>query len=132
MMIVLTRFLLIIALLGLPISSTPAQSNGGHSPLVESGRAEKLVTPPAASELEIVSYNIRWRSGKELQQIIRWLQDAGSLRPAIIGLQEVDRAKKRSGHANHAKALADSLGMYYAWAAPHTTKSKAQEEETGV
>ena len=133
MMIVLTRFLLIIPLLGLPFSSTPAQSNGGPSPLVESGRAEKLVTPPRANELKIVSYNIRWRSGTELQQIIRWLKDAGSLRPAIIGLQEVDRARKRSGNANHAKGIADELGMYYAWTAPHQTKSRSEEEEeTGV
>src|SRR5918999_3600059 len=132
MMIVLTRFLLIVALMGLPISSTPAQSNGGHASLLESGKAEKLVTAPAASEFKIVSYNIRWRSGKELQQIIRWLKDAGSLRPAIIGLQEVDRARKRSGNANHAKGIADELGMYYAWTAPHATKSGNREEETGV
>ena len=133
MMIVLTAFL-IIALVGLPISSTLAQSNGGHAPLVESGKAEKLITPPAASELKIVSYNIRWRSGEELQQITRWLKEAAASRPTIIGLQEVDRAKKRSGRVNHVKALADSLGMHYAWTAPHQTKSRSEEEEeeTGV
>jgi endonuclease/exonuclease/phosphatase family metal-dependent hydrolase len=118
--------------MGLPISSTPAQSNGGHTSLLESGKAEKLVTPPAASDLKIVSYNIRWRSGKELQQITRWLKEAAASRPTIIGLQEVDRARKRSGNANHAKGIADELGMYYAWTAPHATKPGKQEEETGV
>jgi len=113
-------------------SSTPAQSDGAHARLVESGKAEKLVTPPSASELKIVSYNIRWRSDKELQQIIRWLKEGMDSRPTIIGLQEVDRARKRSGQINHAKTLADSLGMYYAWTAPHRTKSEAREEETGV
>jgi len=99
--------------------------------LIESGKADRLFTPPATSELKIVSYNIRWRSGGELQQITRWLKEAASSRPTIIGLQEVDRAKKRSGRVNHVKALADSLGMYYAWTAPHT-KARSEEEETGV
>jgi endonuclease/exonuclease/phosphatase family metal-dependent hydrolase len=128
----LTRVLLSIAIMVLTFSSTPAQSDGGHARLVESGKAERLVTPSAANELKIVSYNIRWRSGDELQQITRWLKDAASSRPTIIGLQEVDRARKRSGNANHAKGIADELGMYYAWTAPHQTKSEAQEEETGV
>jgi endonuclease/exonuclease/phosphatase family metal-dependent hydrolase len=101
--------------------------------ILESGQGSKLINSSASpTELKIVSYNIRWRSGKELQQIIRWLKDAGSVRPAIIGLQEVDRARNRSGSANHAKGIADELGMYYAWTAPHPTKSEAQEEETGV
>jgi endonuclease/exonuclease/phosphatase family metal-dependent hydrolase len=131
MMILLTRVLLTTATMVVSFSSTPAQSDGGHA-LVESGKAERLVTPPTASELKIVSYNIRWRSGDELQQITRWLKEATASRPAIIGLQEVDRARKRSGRVNHVKALADSLGMYYAWTAPHQTKSEAKEEETGV
>jgi len=46
-------------------------------------------------------------------------------------LQEVDHNKKRSGYANTARALAEDLGMYYAWAAPPTAKSD-KEEETGV
>ena len=131
MRIVLIRILLSIAIMVLTFSLTPAQSDDGHARLVESGKAEKLLAPPTASELKIVSYNIRWRSGEELQQITRWLKEAAASRPAIIGLQEVDRAKKRSGRVNHAKALADSLGMYYAWTAPHT-KARSAEEETGV
>jgi endonuclease/exonuclease/phosphatase family metal-dependent hydrolase len=115
--------------------SAAAQSDGREGEhLLESGKAEKLLNPAAASEIKIVSYNIRWRSGEELQQIIRWLKETkASPAPAIIGLQEVDRAKKRTGNANHAKALAESLGMYYAWAAPHAPKNeKNKEEETGV
>ena len=116
-----------------------AQTSGGNggyganeAHLLESGKAETLADPPRANEIKIVSYNIRWRSGKELQEIIRWLKDAGSPRPAIIGLQEVDRARERSGSANHAKGIADELGMHYAWTAPHATKSGKREEETGV
>jgi endonuclease/exonuclease/phosphatase family metal-dependent hydrolase len=101
--------------------------------LLESGRAEKLLAPGTADELKIVSYNIRWRSGKELQEIAQWIKSSAAPTPSIIGLQEVDRAKKRTGHENNAKALAESLGMYYAWAAPATAgKGKAKEEETGV
>jgi endonuclease/exonuclease/phosphatase family metal-dependent hydrolase len=104
-------------------------------PLLESGRGEKLSSPNAAKEVKIVSYNIRWRSGTELQQIVHWLKSSQAPAPSIIGLQEVDRAKKRTGNENHAKVLADNLGMYYAWAAPDAPKksnSKEKEEETGV
>jgi endonuclease/exonuclease/phosphatase family metal-dependent hydrolase len=52
-----------------------------------------------------------------------------------MGLQEVDRAKSRSAHLNHAKGIAEALGMYYAWAAPQDVSSDDKtsvEEETGV
>jgi endonuclease/exonuclease/phosphatase family metal-dependent hydrolase len=99
--------------------------------LLESGKAEKLANPVASKELKIVSYNIRWRSGEQLQQIIRWMKTGNDDLPMIIGLQEVDRARKRTGNINHAKVLAENLGMYYAWAAPAPPKGK-NEEETGV
>lgn len=100
---------------------------------MESGQAQKLIAPSGTDELQIVSYNIRWRSGTELQQIIRWLKESIGARPAIIGLQEVDRAKKRTGSINHAKEIGNKLGMYYAWAAPHQpTSAPSSEEETGV
>ena len=132
-MTLLSTFLLTLAVMGLTSTLAAGQTNGANEThMLESGKAGTLADPPRAKELKIVSYNIRWRSGKELQQIIRWLKDARSLRPAIIGLQEVDRARKRSGSANHAKGLADELGMYYAWTAPHDTTSGKREEETGV
>jgi endonuclease/exonuclease/phosphatase family metal-dependent hydrolase len=115
--------------------SLAGQGNSLNSgDLLESGKAEKLHSPAASREIKIVSYNIRWRSGAELQQIIRWLKTGHEDLPMIIGLQEVDRARKRTGNTNHAKVLADNLGMYYAWAAPHSAKSnqKKEEEETGV
>lgn len=126
--------LAVIFLMALSSSSTGIAHSkpGDNKQLLESGQAEKLLSP-TSNEIKIVSYNIRWRSGEELQQIIRWLKDTNETPAAsIIGLQEVDRAKKRSGNLNHPKALADSLGMYYAWAAPHDPKGKNKEEETGV
>ncbi|HEX5705543.1 MAG TPA: endonuclease/exonuclease/phosphatase family protein [Pyrinomonadaceae bacterium] len=138
-MTILSTFLLTLAVMVLTSTLAAAQTNGANGTngaagahLLESGKAPRLAEPPRANDLKIVSYNIRWRSGKELQEIVRWLKEAGSVRPSIIGLQEVDRARKRSGKANHAKGLADELGMYYAWTAPHETKSEGQEEETGV
>ncbi|MGQ0762811.1 MAG: endonuclease/exonuclease/phosphatase family protein [Acidobacteriota bacterium] len=132
-MTILSTLLLTLAVMVLTSTLAAAQTNGANEVhLLESGKAKTLADPPRVNELKIVSYNIRWRSGKELQQIIRWLKDAGSLRPAIIGLQEVDRARERSGKANHAEGIAHELGMYYAWTAPHATKSGKREEETGV
>lgn len=92
--------------------------------------------PPVASpsEVKIVSYNMRWRSGDDLRQIINLLRNDPEIGSAsIIGLQEADRNKKRSGYTNTARLIADELGMYYAWAAPPLSeRSKETEEETGV
>jgi len=110
-------------------------STGGHaddSSLFESGQAGKLRTPPTSAELRLVSYNMRWRSGEDLKKLIKlFREDAEIGNPSIVALQEVDRQKERSGKTNTAKLLADELGLYYAWAAPPSPTSGA-EEETGV
>ncbi|HWN08191.1 MAG TPA: endonuclease/exonuclease/phosphatase family protein [Pyrinomonadaceae bacterium] len=85
----------------------------------------------AAADLKVISYNIRYRSGADLQKLIKLFQYDPELGDAtILGLQEVDRNKKRSGNKNAAQILAQGLGMYYAWAAPPVGEGK--EEETGV
>jgi endonuclease/exonuclease/phosphatase family metal-dependent hydrolase len=107
----------------------------GHNDasLLESGQAttiRKQTSPP--TEIKIISYNIRWRSGDDLQTLIKLLQEDPEIGCAsILALQEVDRHKKRTGHNNTVKMIADALGMYYAWAAPPTAKP-TDEEETGV
>lgn len=103
--------------------------------LLETGQGVRLQTPaPAPSEIRIVSYNIRWRGGEDLRAIINLLKTDPEIGgAAIIGLQEADRNKKRTGNTNTARVMADELGMYYAWAAPPLPeKSKGEEEETGV
>lgn len=110
-------------------------ASGAEDLLLETGRGAQLQTPPSApSEIKIVSYNMRWRSGEDLRQIISLLgSDAEIGRAHIIGLQEADRNKKRSGHTNTPRLIAEELGLYYAWAAPPLAeKSREQEEETGV
>ena len=103
------------------------------TPLVESGQAttiRKQISAP--TEIKVISYNIRWRSGDDLQTVIKLLQEDPEIGCAsILALQEVDRHKKRTGHNNTVKTIAEALGMYYAWAAPPTAKS-TDEEETGV
>ena len=104
-------------------------------PLLESGQGtnvRKQTATSAPSEIKVISYNIRWRSGDDLKTIIKLLQEDPEIGGAsILALQEVDRHKKRSGNNNTAKMIADGLGMYYAWAAPPTAKP-TDEEETGV
>ena len=99
--------------------------------LLETGTPAKTSKPAEdLKEISIVTYNIRWRTDKELFQIGDWLK---SKHPSVIALQEVDRARQRTNKTNNARALADQLGMYYAWAAPPLPKSgKEKEEETGV
>ena len=102
-------------------------------PLLEAGQGatvRTLTAPP--SEVKIISYNIRWRSGDDLKTLIKLLQEDPEIGgAAILALQEVDRHKKRTGHNNTVKMIADALGLYYAWAAPPTAKP-TDEEETGV
>jgi len=89
-------------------------------------------------EIKIVSYNIRWRGGDDLKRLIQTLRDDPEIGGAhVIGLQEVDRNRKRSGNVNAARLMAEELSMYYAWAAPPCDGRKhddreAGEDETGV
>jgi endonuclease/exonuclease/phosphatase family metal-dependent hydrolase len=108
-----------------------SQSDSQRNDLLESGRAEKLSPPPnTQKDFTLVTYNIRWRTGSELQEIADWLKRKPGV--AVIALQEVDRAKERTGKTNNARVLAESLGMYYAWAAPPLPGNSKAEEETGV
>ena len=103
------------------------------SELLETGRASTLAdAPKAPADLKVVSYNIRWRAGEDLEKLIGLLKDDSEISGArIIGLQEVDRNKRRTRNQNTVKSIADRLGQHYAWAAPPTPKAE-MEEETGV
>ena len=109
-------------------AQTPPPNDDG---LLETGQSKKPEKPVMVSkDLPIVTYNIRWRTGDELKQISKWIKDK---RPLVIALQEVDRSKQRTDKTNNARALAEQLGMDYAWAAPPLPQSsKEKEEETGV
>jgi len=115
--------------------STKVAEVSSEGPLLEAGQASKLRPPDERAnkqELRVVSYNIRWRSGDDLKQLIKHFRENTELgSPTIIGLQEVDRQKKRSGKTNTAKLIAEELGLYYAWAAP-PAPNDSSEEETGV
>jgi endonuclease/exonuclease/phosphatase family metal-dependent hydrolase len=120
-------------LLQIALTPTHASDPKDDSLLLESGKAATIRKHHASTDdIKIVSYNIRWRGGDELKQLAKLLHDDPEIGGAsILGLQEVDRHKKRTGHSNTVKALADELGLHYAWAAPPAAKPK-DEEETGV
>jgi endonuclease/exonuclease/phosphatase family metal-dependent hydrolase len=112
-----------------------AQAVGAQeAELLETGQAAQISAPP--KKLKIVSYNMRWRGGQELDKLIQlWRDDQEIGGASIIALQEVDRHKKRTGNLNTPRYIADKLGLYYAWAAPPAVAKKgreAPEEETGV
>jgi endonuclease/exonuclease/phosphatase family metal-dependent hydrolase len=114
--------------------AAPARASDGPSEasLLEVGGEHAPAKPgDAPSELKIISYNIRYRVGDDLQRLVKLLKDDPEIGGAhVIGLQEVDRNKKRTGNVNTARQLAEALGMRYAWAAPPDT-DKDGEEETG-
>jgi endonuclease/exonuclease/phosphatase family metal-dependent hydrolase len=113
--------------------ASPSRPVTSDSNLLEVGHASKLrLVPDSPAEVKLVSYNIRWRGGEELHQLAQLLKDDAEIGgAAILGLQEIDRNKKRTGNQNTVKMLAEELGMHYAWAAPPSPKSE-KEEETGV
>lgn len=130
----LLRFLLLLVGASLVfITVLPQASNAPDSGLLESGRAANVSPAPRApSEVKVVSYNIRWRGGDDLRKLIQLLKDDPEIGGAsIIGLQEVDRNKKRTGNTNTVKLIAEKLGLYYAWTAPPAAEAD-KEEETGV
>ena len=114
--------------------ASPAHAHDGptEASLLEVGGEHAPARPgDAPSELKIVSYNIRYRAGDDLKRLVTLLKDDPEIGGAhVIGLQEVDRNKKRTGNVNTARQLAEALGMRYAWAAPPDT-DKDGEEETG-
>lgn len=113
---------------------TPTDSDAGRdSHLLEIGQPPKArVVVQSPGDFKVISYNIRFRSGDDLRTLIKHFKDDPEIGGAsILGLQEVDRNKKRSGNKNTAALLAQQLGMHYAWAAPPAAADE-KEEETGV
>lgn len=116
--------------------SLPKTAHAEHaaSTLLEFGQgaAVKSIDTSPPSEFKVVSYNIRWRSGEELKELIKLFREDPEIGNAtILGLQEVDRKKKRSRNSHVVKEIADELGMHYAWTAPPAATA-GDEEETGV
>jgi endonuclease/exonuclease/phosphatase family metal-dependent hydrolase len=125
---------LLLAVLFLLTPHAPARAQkDSPATLLETGGASKAAkSKDAPTELKVVSYNIRYRGGEDLQTLIKLLRDDEEIGgAAVIGLQEVDRNKKRTGNVNTARVIADALGMNYAWAAPPDADGDG-EEETGV
>lgn len=131
-----SRILFILVIISAQLPTFTRTIDDADSGLLETGGAVKAHSPaPVPDAIKIVSYNIRWRGGEDLRRLIELFKsDAEIGRASIIGLQEVDRNKKRTGNVNTARLMAEELGMYYAWAAPPppSKDKKEKEEETGV
>jgi endonuclease/exonuclease/phosphatase family metal-dependent hydrolase len=132
--VALSALLILVSALCLLPPSRRAHARDGakESALLEvGGDAKADNVPPAPAELKVVSYNIRYRAGEDLKRLAGLLRDDPEIGGAhVIGLQEVDRNKRRTGNVNTARQLAESLGMRYAWAAPPAA-DEDDEEETG-
>jgi endonuclease/exonuclease/phosphatase family metal-dependent hydrolase len=130
------KALLSLLLGALLVSSlSMARARTGPDLLLETGSAQKIGTPASVPAIiKLVSYNIRWRGGEDLRELIGLLRSDALIGQAqIICLQEVDRNKKRTRYANTARMMAEELGLHYAWAAPPLAPGKEkEEEETGV
>ena len=129
--------LFVLVLFSTQLSTFTSTIDEPESGLLEIGGAAKAPAIAASpSSIKIVSYNIRYRAGEDLRRLIELFKSDPEIgRASIIGLQEVDRNKKRTGNVNTARVMADELGMYYAWTAPPPPPPKEnepREEETGV
>ncbi|HYY56855.1 MAG TPA: endonuclease/exonuclease/phosphatase family protein [Pyrinomonadaceae bacterium] len=130
------RLFLCLLLFAFHLAPLAEEARAREPELLETGSPARTRTlaSNAPARIKIVSYNIRWRGGEDLRRLIELLRgDAEIGGAAVIGLQEVDRNKKRTGNTNTARLIADELGLHYAWAAPPPAPGKEQgEEETGV
>ena len=132
--IALAALCVVVSVLCLAPRRAPAREGEGPEPslLEVGGELKATAGKDAPDSLKVVSYNIRWRGGEELEELIKLLREDPEIGGAqVIGLQEVDRNKKRTGNVNTARRIAEALGMRYAWAAPPATDDDG-EEETGV
>lgn len=111
----------------------PSARSVKEESLLEEGQAAQLKSvSPTPGDLKIISYNIRWRGGDDLHELIKLFRDDTRIGSAgILGLQEVDRNKKRTQRTNTVRVMANELGLHYAWTAPPTAKPQ-DEEGTGV
>ena len=102
-------------------------------PLLEEGKGttvRKQTSSP--QEIKVVSYNIRWRSGNDLKNIIKPLRnDPRSVEPRFSHYRKLIATRNAAATATRQKLIADELGLHYAWAAPPAPKP-TDEEETGV
>ena len=121
-----------------PVSDLACQLSFVHDErvddsLLEVGRAPAMpLRPQTNSALKVVSYNIRWRGGDDLEKLVELLRKDNEIGgAAILALQEVDRNRKRTARTNTGKLIAEKLGLHYAWSAP-PAPPRAREEETGV
>src|ERR1051325_11353184 len=134
--IALAALCLLVSAMCLMPPRTSARKGPEPNLLEVGGELKAAPSKDAPESLKVVSYNIRWRGGDDLKQLIALLREDKEIGgAAVIGLQEVDRNKKRTGNVNTARQMAEALGMYYAWAAPPpppTKENKLREEETGV
>src|SRR5687768_13679223 len=81
-----------------PQGSSAQQVDPQDSTLLEIGQATKL-RPVAAitGDFKVVSFNIRFRGGEDLKKLAELLRSDPEIGEAIVlGLQEVDRNKKRT------------------------------------
>ncbi|HEV2915798.1 MAG TPA: endonuclease/exonuclease/phosphatase family protein [Pyrinomonadaceae bacterium] len=131
-----TLLSLCLLLFALQLSPLYGEAREREPELLETGSPSRprSLASSAPARIKIVSYNIRWRGGEDLRRLIELLRSDAEIGGAsIIGLQEVDRNKKRTGNTNTARLIADELGLHYAWAAPPAAPGKERdEEETGV
>ncbi|HEX8116019.1 MAG TPA: hypothetical protein VF521_01990, partial [Pyrinomonadaceae bacterium] len=87
-----------------PARRARAHDGEKEPPLLEVGGEVKGATPEAPAELRVVSYNIRYRAGEDLKRLVKLLKEDPVIGGAqVIGLQEVDRNKRRTGNVNTAR-----------------------------
>jgi endonuclease/exonuclease/phosphatase family metal-dependent hydrolase len=90
-----------------PARSEARVSDEADSALLESGKPTKpREIAPSNGEIKIVTYNIRYRCGEDLDELVElFRKDPEIGNAAVLGLQEVDRNKKRTRKSNTAKII---------------------------
>jgi len=102
-------------------------------PLVASGGFVRNPPGTVPAELRILTYNLHGPPNDRMDDLAEALMNDQVLKEAtILGLQEVNRHHRQTGYRDVASELANTLGLYYAFAVENPYKKGGGERGLAI
>ena len=102
-------------------------------PLVASGGFVRNPPGTVPADLRILTYNLHGPPNDRMDDLVEALKNDQVLKEAtILGLQEVNRHHRETGYKDVASELANTLGLYYAFAVENPYKKGGGERGLAI
>lgn len=102
-------------------------------PLVASGSFVRNPPETVPAEFRILTYNLHGPPNDRMDDLVEALMNDRVLKEAtILGLQEVNRHHRKTGYRDVASELANTLGLYYAFAVENPYKKGGGERGLAI